>query len=261
MSALGESFRTAREARGLTLSDVAEHIHIRSVYLGAIEDEEWSSIGAPVYVRGFIRTYARFLGLDGEDAVARFAERIGSGGPLPAASAAAASKSSSHTPSNRASEPRGPSVWANTGILVAIALVLGVGYEYYQFQAGSSGRATVAAAPSATPGIESSQPARALSGSPAQALPSTEPSSSPSPAGGKNSFAIRLTERSWLRVTIDGTVAMEGVFPSGTVRSFTGKNAFVRAGNAGGVDVTVSGKNVGAMGGAGDVVERTFSLQ
>ena len=44
---LGERFRAAREARGLSLSDVAEQIRIRSVYLAAIEDENWNAIGAP----------------------------------------------------------------------------------------------------------------------------------------------------------------------------------------------------------------------
>ena len=37
MPALGEEFRSAREARGVTLSEVAEQIHIRSVYLNAID--------------------------------------------------------------------------------------------------------------------------------------------------------------------------------------------------------------------------------
>ena len=54
----------------MSLSDVAEQIRIRSVYLAAIEEENWSTIGAPVYVRGFLRTYARFLGFDPEEAVA-----------------------------------------------------------------------------------------------------------------------------------------------------------------------------------------------
>ena len=72
MPALGERFRAAREARGLTLSDVAEHIRIRSVYLAAIEEENWTAIGAPVYIRGFLRTYARFLGLEPEEVVAEF---------------------------------------------------------------------------------------------------------------------------------------------------------------------------------------------
>ena len=79
MPALGERFRAAREARGLTLSDVAEQIRIRSVYLAAIEDENWTAIGAPVYVRGFLRTYARFLGLDPEESVAAFNGEVGGG--------------------------------------------------------------------------------------------------------------------------------------------------------------------------------------
>ena len=74
MAALGEEFRRAREARGQTISDVAERLHIRSVYLTAIEDEDWAAIGAPVYIRGFMRTYARYLGLDPEAAVARFTD-------------------------------------------------------------------------------------------------------------------------------------------------------------------------------------------
>ncbi len=82
MSALGEEFRSAREARSLSLSDVAERLHIRSVYLAAIEDEDWHVIGAPVYVRGFMRTYARFLGLDPEAAVARFTASVPAEAPV-----------------------------------------------------------------------------------------------------------------------------------------------------------------------------------
>src|SRR5438270_11067215 len=69
---LGERFRAAREERSLTLSEVGEQLRIRSVYLAAIEEENWEAIGAPVYIRGFLRTYARFLGLDPEEAVGEF---------------------------------------------------------------------------------------------------------------------------------------------------------------------------------------------
>src|ERR1700756_1574092 len=72
MPTLGERFRAAREARGLSLSDVSEQIRIRSVYLAAIEEENWKAIGAPGYVRGFLRTYPRFLGLDPEEIIGIF---------------------------------------------------------------------------------------------------------------------------------------------------------------------------------------------
>ena len=65
---------------------------------------------------------------------------------------------------------------------------------------------------------------------------------------------------SWLRVTVDGNVSMEGTFPAGTVRSFHGKTATLRIGNAGGVEVVVDGKSLGTLGATGDVVERSFVL-
>src|SRR5471032_1479514 len=133
MPALGEEFRSAREARSLSLSDVAERLHIRSVYLAAIEDEEWSVIGAPVYVRGFMRTYARFLGLDPEAAVARFAATVPPGTPAASAPRPATASNASE---KRTAERASPSLAAILSIIVAVAVVLFVGYEFYQYRAG-----------------------------------------------------------------------------------------------------------------------------
>ena len=164
MSSLGEALRNAREARGLTLSDAAEHIHIRSVYLAAIEAEDWSAIGAPVYARGFVRAYARFLGLDPEEAVARFAERVPSESP---------SHVSASMASLGASPQRGaPSLVAIVGILVAVALVAFVGYEYYTYRAGTAaapaaGSAGVPRAVDAAPSSSPEQVAAATPDAPA----------------------------------------------------------------------------------------------
>jgi cytoskeleton protein RodZ len=261
MSSLGEAFRTAREARGLTLSDAAEHIHIRSVYLAAIESEDWPAIGAPVYVRGFIRTYARFLGLDPEESVARFAERVPSESPSQIAAAMA-------TMAAAQPERRGPSYGAIAGIIIALGLVLFVGYEYYAYRAGQDASpAAIATAPvplAAAPS-PSAVVLRPLTPPAAADSPDPDPSSaadvqpSPGPAA-KNAIEIRLAKRSWLRVAVDGTTVLEGIFPAGTIRTFSGKTAVVRAGNAAGVDVTVGGRSQGAMGGPGDVVERSYRL-
>ncbi len=247
MPALGEEFRSAREARGITLSEVAEQIHIRSVYLNAIENEEWAAIGAPVYVRGFIRTYARFLGLDAEDAVGRFNE-----------SAPAERSTSTASVSLDEREGSGLSIWAVLGTLVALALVGFVAYEYWQYVQGGSGRAPVAAA-TATP-----QPRAAASGSqtPAPAgsgSPSAEPSATTASTG-RHQIAILLTQRSWLRVSIDGNTQLQGIFPAGTARTFTGSVADVRAGNAGGVTVALNGRPPVPMGKDGDVVEQRYPL-
>jgi hypothetical protein len=73
-------------------------------------------------------------------------------------------------------------------------------------------------------------------------------------------MAIVLTAPSWLRVTVDGSVSMEGTFPAGTSRAFHGKAAAVRVGNAGGVAIYVDGKDVGKLGKSGDVIDRSFTL-
>jgi cytoskeleton protein RodZ len=123
MPSLGESFRDAREARGFALSDVAEQIHIRSIYLSSIENEDWAALGAPVYARGFIRTYARFLGLDTEAAVAHFNEWAAAQGPTVAATAGHSGSSA---------ERGGPSVWVIASVLVAVLLIGFAGYQYWQ---------------------------------------------------------------------------------------------------------------------------------
>ena len=98
MPGLGESFRAAREARNLSLSDVAEQIHIRAVYLQAIEEEDWSAIAAPVYVRGFLRTYARFLGSRSAGSIDQF-------------NAVAGEPSSAPPPVSVVAGAPGPSAW------------------------------------------------------------------------------------------------------------------------------------------------------
>lgn len=249
MPALGERFRAAREARGLSLSDVSEQIRIRSVYLAAIEEDNWSAIGAPVYVRGFLRTYARFLGLDPEEVVATFNSAPVSSQPIPAAPERISR--SAHMAPERSQEQgsRGaPLIWA--AAVVAVLLVAFVVYNEFTMH-GRSAPASVASE-TATPALPSNSPSEGPS-------PSASPSSIPGLDGPK-SIALVLSAPSWLRVTVDGNVRMEGTFSAGTSKTFHGKNALVRIGNAGGVEIYVDGKDVGKLGKSGDVAEHAFTL-
>ncbi len=262
MPALGDRFRAAREARGLTLSDVSEQLRIRALYLGAIEEENWSQIGAAVYARGFLRTYARFLGLDAEEAVAAFNLATGTG---PVSAGAPDPDELAPAPNRRL---MGPMIWIAS--IVAVALIAFVVYNAMTL----SRPETVAVVPSASPtDLASSLPSATASGSPlpsyspgASALPGASGSPLPSPTptvappGTPNVLELHLTAPSWLRVSVDGGASIEGTFPAGTIKAFHGKVAFVRVGNAGGVEAFVDGTSVGILGKAGDVVERTFTL-
>jgi len=63
---IGPTLREARNRRKLELSTVEAAIKIRVRYLQAIENEEWDALPGGAYTRGFIRTYASYLGLDGD---------------------------------------------------------------------------------------------------------------------------------------------------------------------------------------------------
>ena len=238
MPGLGDEFRAAREARHLSLSDVAEQIHIRAVFLESIESEEWSAIAAPVYVRGFMRAYARFLGIDAEPAVERFNASLGVG---PAREALAPEPA---VVRKRVRRGR-PSPYLWLAALAAAILVGFVGYNLFQL-----------------PGESPPAPRElgvASHGASESALSSPKHPATVAAAESKT-LEVRLTDTSWLSISVDGNRRLVGTFPAGTRKAFHGRLADVRAGNAGAVELTVNGKDLGTLGTPGNVVERSISL-
>jgi cytoskeleton protein RodZ len=69
---VGQSLKTAREQTGKSMDEVAEHLRIRQPFLEALEDGRHKDLPGGTYAIGFLRTYAEFLGLDGEEMVRRF---------------------------------------------------------------------------------------------------------------------------------------------------------------------------------------------
>jgi cytoskeletal protein RodZ len=72
MAELGNTLSRARRARGITLEDAERDTHVSRRYLQALENEDFSAFPAPVYARGFLRTYSRYLGLNPEELVRVF---------------------------------------------------------------------------------------------------------------------------------------------------------------------------------------------
>jgi cytoskeleton protein RodZ len=73
---IGASLREARIKRGLSPADVHKAIRIRDRYLQALEDERWELLPGDAYVKGFLRTYADFLGLDGNLYIDEYSSRF-----------------------------------------------------------------------------------------------------------------------------------------------------------------------------------------
>jgi transcriptional regulator with XRE-family HTH domain len=72
MGELGSLLTRAREARGLTIEDAERDTRISRRYLHALEAEHFEVIPAPVYARGFLRSYSQYLGLDPRETLALF---------------------------------------------------------------------------------------------------------------------------------------------------------------------------------------------
>lgn len=60
---LGTMLRAAREARGLSVHKAAQDMHVSDNIIESLEQEDFASLGAPIFVRGHLRNYARLLGL------------------------------------------------------------------------------------------------------------------------------------------------------------------------------------------------------
>ena len=77
MESVGEFFRQVRETKGLTVDEVASKTRIRTDFVKALEDGNFAKLPDQVFARGFVRSYARSLGLDEEDAIHRFVQSSG----------------------------------------------------------------------------------------------------------------------------------------------------------------------------------------
>ena len=74
---VGEFFRQVRETKGLTLDEVAIKTRIHPEYLKALEESNFAKLPEQVFAKGFVRSYARSLGLDEDDAMHRFTVSAG----------------------------------------------------------------------------------------------------------------------------------------------------------------------------------------
>jgi hypothetical protein len=79
MFEIGDSLREARQRRSLEFVQAEQVTKIRSKYLRALEDEQFDQLPSPTYVKGFLQTYADYLGLDGQLYVDEYNSRFVSG--------------------------------------------------------------------------------------------------------------------------------------------------------------------------------------
>ena len=71
---IGSTLRSARVQRGLTIEQAAQDTRISRRFIEAIEAEDFDALPAPVYVRGFLRSYSNYLRVDPQPLLAQLTE-------------------------------------------------------------------------------------------------------------------------------------------------------------------------------------------
>jgi Helix-turn-helix domain/Domain of unknown function (DUF4115) len=223
-NSIGCMFRSERLRRGKNLNAIAAETKIRRAVLEAIENDRFDSLPGGAYRRGFVRLYARALGLDEEDAVAAFRRQHLE---LPVA-----------LPPIPPQRPRRHLREAAFLFLVPVAL-LGfykvAGNEYSQREHSVVDRypKKVAAPPAPAP-VKTVVPE--------------------SPAAAPVHAVFTMTEPVWVSVSCDGKPTYTGTLSEKESRSFEASAAVtVLIGNAGGLTITLNGQPIGPLGAHGEI--------
>jgi cytoskeleton protein RodZ len=242
---LGSVVAAAREAREMSVEDVAAATRIRVGLIRAIERDDFSGCGGTFYARGHLRTIARVVGADEQAVLTAFDERSDET-PDAAAVSIDASGVSPEPPAAppRRFTPRFPARftprWAAAAAAVIVVLAAVVVGGWLMTRSGPN-----SASHGAAGGTASHTPAPHPSHHPTARPTHTKP---PAPPPSGVALKVQITgDRSWLQVTSsDGTSVYEGVLDSGAQMKFSDPDKLtVRFGNPPAVSVTVNGKQVG----------------
>lgn len=249
---VGSYLREKRISRGVELDDAARITRIGKNYLSALEEERFDTLPNPAYVKGFLRAYASFLGLSGDEVIAIY-ERAG----LPAALEIPniKAKVSSMDP--------GKSVIPRKGLWVVplFLLVLVIGAAYL-FKEKESVREKAPSAPSSVPmtagpapvqqSLSSAVKAAGTTPLPAEKAGNASAQSGIEPPPEGIVLKLKANQDSSLNVTIDGTVSQEYDLKAGDIIEWKADTIIaLDMGNAGGMEAELNGKPLKPFGAPG----------
>lgn len=268
---IGDIFRQEREKRQITLKDVENETNIRILYLEAIEKGDYKVIRGEVYLKGFIKTYAKFLDIDYNEILKKYYEENGIAAPEEESSlkqhtaaqtaeeTAASDQQHSSLPKvdksesafrQRVEERRKKRSSANIvfGLIIAI-VVIGCA-AYFVMPLLTSSGASVGSVPAAA---DTNKKAVQPAAEPVEKTPA------PVEYDGVHMEAV-FNNKCWVEVKVDGKTVLEKTVDQGSTFKWDGKQEIqVILGNAGAAKITINGKDAGSLGADGAVVTKKFT--
>lgn len=265
MGAFGARMKQERERRGVTLDEIALGTKISTRFLRAIEDEHFEQLPGGIFNKGFIRAYARHLGMDEEQIVADYLAATGApAAKKPEANDAVAQPLPEKTSSGAASLP-----W---GFFAVGLLILALGFSLFGFysreKAKSHNSTSVKPAPTAlgeqTTAPQSGVPQARVPGEAENAaVASHEPAqqfgANATPLPGAFAVSLKTTDECWIAITADGKEVFQDTLLAGARKTFTAeKEIVIKAGNVGALDFEFNGEALPVQGEDGEVKTLVF---
>lgn len=260
MGAFGDRLRREREMRGITLEEITESTKISRRHLEALEGEHFDQLPGGVFNKGFVRAYARFLGIDGDQAVADYAAASNEQ-PEPEDKFPL----EIHQEPNRDLNPRR----SHLPLAFAIAALVGVlvGYMFWA-KSRPHGAESAAGSTQQSPPAAATEPPVKASASPLREATTASSPSQPAPAAPEKPVKpekvfvvqVKAKEDSWVSIVADGKSVMERVLTADKKKKIkAGKTLVLRTGNAGGIEVTFNGVSLGSLGNENEPRTLTFN--
>lgn len=237
---VGATLREERLKRQLSIEDVALQTRISHRFLRAIEADDYSTLPGLVFARNFVRQYAALLGLDPLPLLAKLPAYDLESTPMPV----------TYLASSEGSwwDPRWNSAVSSLAWIVLACGGAAAAYLYFN-----------RVPPRPKQAVAISTPVRPVATPPPVAAPTevpTAPSAVESAPVDTHPVRVVVTARddSWIQVIAEGKTAFIGVLKAGESRNFDSDGAVkVRTGNAGGIDISLNGKQIDSLGPAGQI--------
>ena len=262
---VGERLKKARERVGLSVEEVAKRTKMHARIVAALEEDQAVERLSPVYVRSFLRMYARLVGLNEQALLQDFTHQY----PAPSDEEAAAPQPTPApivpvTPDKETMPAAHWPAWtwrpAREHVMVAGAVALAVlgawgllaAWQHHPIKRRPSSPTATKSAPTslfrfgrAKPSASQKSIAFSASTLPAVAIPAQE----------SLRLQVMAKERVWLRVTADGRTIFQNVLEKGKSEQWMANERFdLWLGSAGSVALTLNGKVLGSPGKRGEVI-------
>lgn len=239
----GAALAAAREARGLSIEDIAAATRIRATLVRSIEHDDYDRCGGDVYARGHIRAIAHVVDLDGDALVDDFDRRHGRvSPPLPVAPMSTV-RESAHEVTRKATKPAPKWASAVIAVLAVVAVFLTISWFLGRDRPQQP---TDPVDARGNPPIVIESPTPSLPPTPSASPPSARPKPTPPPPSGVSLRITVVRDETWLSVTSStGTQLFMGTLRNGEFKDFRDPTALsVRYGNSFAVSLIFNGKPI-----------------